>query len=292
MRSCLRSKGQICLADRVKYGRRLRCLGRKASERSSIPPRRHTVNIEYLNSPYTPGARIEIVEIATASAATLPDIKKNEGICAKLKRHVRHLFQRKDVATRDHPGDETNTVHQPSRSPNDPQIPTPSEKPNRRPGFAFLRKFFKSQTTTNFQRFTSSTSLDLAEQHLLCQNSHTNIPRYGIEISRIGPFITCQPFDPSIVSTADLDLKDWASLTAFRKSRLTGAKQTVACQMSPSAIRTGSGNSDSARRNRNRDIQSPRCNILKWLEEIQEPPCLRRVAAVENLRAFQASQST
>ncbi|KLJ11100.1 hypothetical protein EMPG_13620 [Blastomyces silverae] len=291
MRSSLRSKERVCLADRVKNGRRLSYLRRRASELSSSPPRRRTVHIEYLNSPYTPGARIQVVEIDSSSATTLPGIKKNESVFAKLKRHVCPLFRRKDADARAQPGDEANTIHQSSRSRNDPEIPAMNEKPTRRPGFAFLRKFFKSQTAANLKPSTSVVSLDSAQKHLLYQNSYAQTPRPNIETSGISPLIT-QHIAPSAASTADLDLNDWASLTAFPKSHLSGAKQTVACQMSASALPTRAWDCGSSRRIENREFRDPGCHITNWLAELQEPPCLRRVAAVQDLRELQATHST
>ncbi|KAL2369232.1 hypothetical protein BDBG_01508 [Blastomyces gilchristii SLH14081] len=299
MRRSLRSKERVCLADRVKNGRRLLYLRRRASERSSSPSRR-TVNIEYLDSPYTPDVRIHIVEIANSSTTTIPDIKRNESVFAKLKRHICSLFRRKDTDTRDQPGDETKPVHQPSRSHNDPQPPAMNEKPNRRSGFAFLRKFFRSQTEASLKQLTSSTSLNSTEQQLLYQNSYAMTPRPNIETAGFGPFVA-QHIAPSTISTAglaltastaNLDLNDWASLAAFPKSRLSGAKQTVACQMSPSAIHTRAWDSENAGGIEKGEIYDPRCNVIKWLEELQEPPCLRRVAAVQDLRGLQASHST
>ncbi|OJD28335.1 hypothetical protein ACJ73_00260 [Blastomyces percursus] len=274
----LRSKKRVCQEDRVKNGRRLLYLHRRASGRACI----------------------QIVEITNSSTTPLPCIKRNESVFAKLKRRICLLFRRKDADTRDQPGDESNTVHQSSRNHNDAQLPAMNEKPNRRPGFAFLRKFFKSQKETSLKQFTSSTSLNSTEQQLLLQNSYAMMPKSIIETSGIGPFIA-EHIAPSTVSTPDLaltastvylDLNDWASLTAFPKSRLSGAKQTVACQMSPFVIPARAWGSESARRIENDKIYDPRCNVMKWLEDLQEPPCLHRVAAVQDLRALQTCHST
>ncbi|OJD16002.1 hypothetical protein AJ78_03794 [Emergomyces pasteurianus Ep9510] len=304
MRTSLRHKKRSCLADRLKKFTQLSLRRHKVPTFRCNPTRRRTISSEYLDSPYTPGVSIHIVQLASSSVTTA-SIQKSESVLAKLKRHVRPLIWWKSSDARNNLGDEI-TLAQKSYGVNEnSQTLAPNEEPKRpRTCFSFFRKFRQScQTESTPKVSTTSTSVGSLQPPSYHQSTHSRMPASITISSQIRP-PTTRNTTFSGATTAEMEPADWPPLTAFPNNRLSGAHQIAAWQISPPPVRSPTRHSDGAhniqygesqltplegqyKRNQRAD-----CPVTNWLDGLpDEPPGIRRIAGVENLREVQTSHT-